>query len=154
MTYPGAPCIYYGDEIGLGGGKDPDSRRSFPWDESRWNTSLQSFFKKATDARHDYPALRRGSFDPLYAEGPLFVFGRQDQEEKLVIALNTGNHPITLHSLPESAYLPENGIWLTLMDTANQERHIYKVLPGGHLENFTVPARTGLVLEVIKIARD
>ena len=33
MTLPGAPCIYYGDEVGMEGGHDPDCRRAFPWDE-------------------------------------------------------------------------------------------------------------------------
>ena len=37
MTLPGAPCLYYGDEIGLAGGNDPDCRRAFPWDETRWD---------------------------------------------------------------------------------------------------------------------
>ena len=31
MTMPGAPCIYYGDEAGVTGGKDPDNRRTYPW---------------------------------------------------------------------------------------------------------------------------
>ena len=154
MSYPGAPCIYYGDEIGLGGGKDPDSRRAFPWDKARWNTSLQSFFKKATDARHDHPALRRGSFDPLYAEGQLFMFGRQDNEEKMVIALNTGNETVTVPALGDSPYLKEDSILLTLMDPGNQDRHIYRILPGGQLENFKVPPRTGMILEVVRIAKD
>jgi glycosidase len=35
MTYPGVPCIYYGDEVGMEGGRDPDNRRAMPWDETR-----------------------------------------------------------------------------------------------------------------------
>lgn len=154
MSYPGAPCIYYGDEIGLGGGKDPDSRRSFPWDKSRWNSSLQTFFKKAIDARHDHPALRRGSFDPIYAQGPLFIFGRQDKEEKMVVVLNTSNETVTVPALGNSPYLAEDSILLTLMDTNNQDRHIYRVLSGGQLENFKVPPRTGMILEVVRLAKD
>jgi len=45
MTYPGAPCIYYGDEIGLTGGKDPDCRKAFPWDESKWDHDLRNSLK-------------------------------------------------------------------------------------------------------------
>ncbi|MBI3761980.1 MAG: glycoside hydrolase family 13 protein, partial [Chloroflexi bacterium] len=44
MTYPGAPSIYYGDEIGLDGGSDPDCRKTMPWGESQWNTGLRDHF--------------------------------------------------------------------------------------------------------------
>ena len=37
MTMPGAPCLYYGTEIGMDGGPDPDCRRAFPWDPQSWN---------------------------------------------------------------------------------------------------------------------
>ena len=49
MTYPGAPCVYYGDEIGLANGPTgapEDCRYSFSWDERRWDTGLRSYFKK------------------------------------------------------------------------------------------------------------
>ncbi len=41
MTYPGAPCVYYGDEVGLSGGRDPENRGTFPWDETRWDHDLR-----------------------------------------------------------------------------------------------------------------
>jgi glycosidase len=41
--YPGAPAIYYGDEIGLTGGKDPECRGAFPWDEKHWNNDLRQW---------------------------------------------------------------------------------------------------------------
>jgi cyclomaltodextrinase / maltogenic alpha-amylase / neopullulanase len=40
MTYPGAPMLYYGDEIGLEGGRDPDCRRAMLWDHTRWDHDL------------------------------------------------------------------------------------------------------------------
>jgi len=46
MTYPGAPCVYYGDEIGMEGGRDPENRGTFPWDESQWDHSLRNDIKK------------------------------------------------------------------------------------------------------------
>ncbi len=46
LTYQGVPSIYYGDEIGIEGGKDPDCRRAFPWEESQWNRDLQSWVRK------------------------------------------------------------------------------------------------------------
>src|SRR6185369_4935010 len=65
MTYPGAPCIYYGDEIGISGEHDPYCRKPFLWDESKWDTSLRSYVKEAIALRKQYPALRRGDFRHL-----------------------------------------------------------------------------------------
>ena len=56
MCFPGAPCIYYGDEIGMEGGRDPDNRRSFPWDTGRWNSTLLSYFKRCIALRKYRPS--------------------------------------------------------------------------------------------------
>lgn len=60
---PGVPAIYYGDEIGVEGGRDPDCRRAFPWDESRWDHSLREHIRKLAQIRMAYPALRRGQIE-------------------------------------------------------------------------------------------
>ena len=60
FTYPGAPSIYYGDEIGLTGGSDPDCRKTFPWDEGMWNTSLRQFVRKLIWLRRENVSLRHG----------------------------------------------------------------------------------------------
>jgi glycosidase len=57
---PGVPAIYYGDEIGLEGGRDPDCRRAFPWDEKQWQRGLQEHIRQLIQIRQAYPALRRG----------------------------------------------------------------------------------------------
>jgi neopullulanase len=69
MTLPGAPCIYYGDEIGLEGREDPDCRRSYPWDPARQDGALRAFVAGLTELRRSEPALRRGRFRLLEAEG-------------------------------------------------------------------------------------
>ncbi|MGC9400414.1 MAG: glycoside hydrolase family 13 protein [Anaerolineae bacterium] len=90
MTFPGAPNIYYGDEIGMRGGADPDCRRSFPWDESRWQHSLRAAFRRYIALRKAHPALRHGRYITLYARGEVYAFVRQTEEETLIIALNAG----------------------------------------------------------------
>jgi neopullulanase len=93
MTFPGAPCIYYGDEIGVEGNHDPDCRRAFPWDEDRWDHDLLTFFRRATRMRHEYPALRRGRYLRLHADDQhrVCAFARQSPEgETLVVVLNNG----------------------------------------------------------------
>ena len=66
MTLPGAPCIYYGDEIGLRGGNDPENRGAFPWDEGRWEAGLRDSVRAMTRLRATEPALRDS---PLRAVG-------------------------------------------------------------------------------------
>jgi glycosidase len=91
FAYPGAPAIYYGDEIGLTGGKDPDCRGAFPWDESRWNQGLRETLKNLVAARKRLPALRRGDYIHLadQSQGQCIAFARQYGEESILVALNT-----------------------------------------------------------------
>jgi cyclomaltodextrinase len=91
MTFPGAPCIYYGDEIGMEGQHDPDCRRTFPWDESRWDHDLLDWFRRAIALRQAHPVLRRGGFQRLLADDVAGVYGFARQgEETLVVILNNG----------------------------------------------------------------
>lgn len=73
MTLPGVPCVYYGDEAGLTGEKDPDNRRFFPW--GRENKEIESFFREAIRARRTDPNLQSGDYLPFSA-GRLFGFIR------------------------------------------------------------------------------
>lgn len=91
MTYPGAPSIYYGDEIGMVGGPDPDCRRAFPWDRTRWDEELRADFRRFVALRHEHPVLRYGRFTTLYAKGWVYAFLRQDDEETFVVVMNAGN---------------------------------------------------------------
>ena len=88
MTYPGAPCLYYGDEIGLEGRRDPDCRRAFPWNDKLWDSSLRNHIKSCIALRQAHPALRRGEFTPLHSSDEVYVFGRRLQNETLIMALN------------------------------------------------------------------
>lgn len=94
FAYPGAPAIYYGDEIGLEGEKDPDCRRAFPWDQKDWNVELRHWVKTLIALRKRHPALRRGDFQRLFMDDSngRYVFARTLGEEKIVVALNAGPH--------------------------------------------------------------
>jgi cyclomaltodextrinase / maltogenic alpha-amylase / neopullulanase len=98
-TLPGAPCIYYGGEIGLRGGLDPDCRRAFPWDESRWDHELLAFVRAAFATRRNEPLLRHGSVDVLAAEADWVAIARGDPDDPgtaLVVAINAGTEPATI----------------------------------------------------------
>lgn len=106
MTYPGAPCIYYGDEIGINGGKDPDCRKSFDWDETRWDMELHDSIRELAILRQAMPVLRTGDFLPIYTEDCLLVFLRKDAEDTVLVAINMDDE--THHiDLPVSDYFPE-----------------------------------------------
>lgn len=89
LTFPGAPSIYYGDEVGLPGKLDPDSRRGFPM-EAHWDIYVLKYHQKLIALRNKYPALRTGSYQILYAEGTVYVFARILDNEELIVAVNVG----------------------------------------------------------------
>jgi neopullulanase len=91
MTMPGAPCIYYGDEIGLSSAGDPYCREAFPWEkEPEWDWELLSFYRDVTDLRHDHPVLRTGSFNFIYAQGDIVAFHREVGGQEAVVIFNVG----------------------------------------------------------------
>ncbi len=96
MTVPGAPSIYYGDEVGLEGEIDPDSRRSMPWDEAAWDRDLLAWFSATAALRHANPVLRHGAFRTVAAEGQTYAHLRSDGGAALVTALNAGMSPATV----------------------------------------------------------
>lgn len=99
LTIPGAPCIYYGTEIGMIGGHDPDCRRAFPWhDTAGWDRNLLAFTKKAVALRRDHAALRRGNYTTLYAHDDVVAFARQAGAQAAVALFNaaTEAHTVTL----------------------------------------------------------
>jgi glycosidase len=67
MTMPGAPGIYYGDEIGVTGGDDPDNRRAFPWHRPEtWDRETLELTRTMTRLRKAHPALRVGEWRPVW----------------------------------------------------------------------------------------
>lgn len=146
MCYPGAPCVYYGDEIGMEGRADPDCRRAYPWDSPNKNEELFAYFKKATHLRHQHSALRRGQYHNLAAEQNLYVFGRSNAEERLLVALNTGNAPIALPDIINPEFM--DGA-TGLQDVWNEGGHTYQ-LSNNQTQGVTIPARSGAVFALLK----
>jgi cyclomaltodextrinase len=90
FAFPGAPSIFYGDEIGLEGGKDPDCRRSFDWNTANWNAELREHVQKLIHLRKMQSALRRGNFTNLVSDDSrgCIAFARTLGQDKIVIAMN------------------------------------------------------------------
>jgi glycosidase len=90
MAFPGAPAIYYGDEIGLDGEKDPDCRKAFPWDENKWDQDLRKFIQQLINIRKSRAVLRRGSYQEVVVDSKrgIYAFSRKLGGENLLTVMN------------------------------------------------------------------
>lgn len=116
MVLPGAPCVYYGDEIGLEGERDPDCRRGMPWDKETWNLELLEFTTQAIAVRNQVSALRQGSYKTLYAGDMTVVFERKLEDCVAIVVLNAGkkSQSLALENL-------ENGNYVEYFGKSNKE---------------------------------
>ncbi|AJS61010.1 alpha-glycosidase [Paenibacillus sp. IHBB 10380] len=93
FTFPGTPCIYYGDEIGLTGGHDPDCRKCMEWEPDKQNQDLFTFYQDLIQIRLRYSALRTGTFRFLSAEADCTLLGysREDDTDHIIILMNNSD---------------------------------------------------------------
>jgi len=108
MTFPGAPCIFAGDEIGQPGGlPDWDTRRTFPWDRPEtWHQDVLAYHRDLIALRRAHRPLRRGTFQNLYADADTIVFARRFSGDVLIVAANRADMPCRLE-------VPVNDLYLT-----------------------------------------
>ncbi|MBA2872067.1 alpha-amylase [Anoxybacillus calidus] len=85
FTAPGIPIMYYGTEIALDGGEDPDNRRLMNF---RTDKEIIDYIKKLGELRNTLPSLTRGDFELLYEKNGMAVFKRTYKNETAVIAIN------------------------------------------------------------------
>lgn len=90
FSWPGVPCIYYGDEVGLDGNNDPFCRKPFPWESSQQDTALLALYQRMAHLRQRQQALRHGGCQVVYAEDNVVVFVRVWQQQRVLVAINRG----------------------------------------------------------------
>jgi cyclomaltodextrinase len=139
MTYPGAPCVYYGDEIGMEGTHDPGCRGAFPWDETQWDQELRTFVRRCISLRRAHPALRRGEFNWLFAGQGVVAYLRKLGNEAVIVVLNNSHRPVTL-DMPVGEHLPDGLCFQHAWQGGTATTR------NGHLPGVPVAARSGVVL--------
>jgi glycosidase len=93
MTYPGVPMLYYGDEVGMTGGKDPACRGTMVWDPARQNRDMLEYTRRIVRLRRSLPVLRHGGFTTLLtdADRSLYAYMRRANSSSAIVVLNCGN---------------------------------------------------------------
>ena len=136
FTLPGAPMIYYGDEVGMTGGQDPDCRRGMLWDEEKQDKELLQYYKKLIQIRKDNLSLTLGEFYTIYTNENIYGFRRDYEEEVLDIYINRGNRAETL-----SLNVDGEGV----LDILSGDK--YEAVDGK--VNLTISEKSGIILKNI-----
>lgn len=141
-TTPGIPIVYYGSEIALNGGNDPDNRRMM---EFHTNVELVDFISRLGSIRNTYRSLTRGDMDVLYEEGGMAIYRRTYEEETTIIALNntTEQQVVTISEDEIGANRELAGLLDDDLVRAEGGNYTF-VLKPEHSEIYLVRSRTGL----------
>ena len=137
MTNPGIPLIYYGDEIGLAGGGDPDNRRMMPWNDAELNQyqiDLRTRVQELANIRSKNKALSRGYRTTISASQETWVYrmgGCGEEAPDVIVAVNRGSSPVTL-SVPETNtldLLDETAATGAQIEVAPMDYRVLRVIP-------------------------
>ncbi|MFO7889106.1 MAG: alpha amylase N-terminal ig-like domain-containing protein [bacterium] len=123
MTYVGVPQVYYGDEVALQGGKDPDNRRPFPWnwEYKSERREVHDFYQKLMNIRHKYNSLRTGSYKTLYAKNQQLVFSRIRGNQKMIIVINNSKLESEIKLSKKIRQKLGKYVWMNLMNNQNYD---------------------------------
>ncbi len=123
MTARGIPLIYYGDELGMRGGDDPDNRRDFPggWSDDSRNAftpagrtreeeEIFAHLRRLTHLRAELQPLRRGSMQSLFAGEQTWAYARTAGTECVIVVLNNSDRPESISVPLRSAGLADGTI--------------------------------------------
>ena len=109
MFMPGAACIYYGDEIALEGGYDPDSRRCFDWDEKHWDKQLWNNISQLINIKKSADALHYGDVS-IKAKDDVLIVKRRTKSDEMMLLINANK---------EDSKMPISGNYETIVGDNN-----------------------------------
>lgn len=96
-TYIGMPYIYYGDEVGMAGGNDPDCRGCMVWEKEKQDRELLAFYKTLNRIRKEQKALIYGDYIPEYKKEGVFCYRRSYKGEEVVVILNNSDNAVLMN---------------------------------------------------------
>lgn len=105
FTYPGVPFVYYGSEIGMEGGWDPENRAGMIWDEKRWDNDLREFYKKLIKIRKTETALKIGTFEVINDEPLAFLRKAPYVLDDVIVVVNKSEKQEIALSVPDGRLL-------------------------------------------------
>lgn len=149
MTYPGVPSVYYGDEIGMEGYRDPYNRAPYDW--SGGDEEMRALTRQIIHLRRDHPALSTGAYIPLHGVGDVYayarlirggqdVFGAAEENEVFLVALNRGREAAAV-SLAVGDFAA--GSFRTVLTTGEKEGNFPAVEGGGGVLTLHLPPLSG-----------
>ncbi|HLB44685.1 MAG TPA: alpha-amylase family glycosyl hydrolase, partial [Candidatus Limnocylindrales bacterium] len=159
FTMPGAPMIYYGDEVGVTGDDDPDGRRTYPWPDlsgsipevpgRRINTELLADYQALAALRLSTPALTDGDLRFLLVgtdDEDTIAYGRRTSSDAAIIALNRSDQEQTVR-IPVAGFAPDGSQFSLAYPRPFPPPFggTDKVVTGNEL-TLTLPALSGVVL--------
>ncbi|MDT8717392.1 Ig-like domain-containing protein [Clostridium sp. 19966] len=141
MTYPGAPTIYYGDELGTPGSADPDDRRAMAW--GKGNKDLVNWYAKLANIRNSYSVLRTGDMVPIEVSSDyssdVLAYTRNDSSNHAIVIANRRTSDINGLKINVSS-IPEGTVLTNALDSSEK----FAVNNGAVTIN--VPAESGVIL--------
>lgn len=113
MTFPGCPAVYYGDEVGMDGGNDPDCRKAMDWERADAKTGPYEWYRRLIALRKNSKALTRGDFHISLCDDVHNASGycRTFEDESLLVIINAGTRDLTA-----GAAVPYTGEWEDVLD--------------------------------------
>lgn len=145
FTLPGAPAVYYGDETGVMGWTDPDSRRTYPWGKESWD--LITFHRDMIRIHQRYSCLKTGSYKPVADALGYVAYGRFDKQSAVLTLVNHSEKDRTVSIPVWTIGMSENGTVERIMQTndAGYNIGVKKVEVKDGVLNVTLPAWSSTV---------
>lgn len=115
MSFMGSPSVYYGDEVGMDGGNDPDCRKCMVWNEEDQDRGIKNLYEDLIRIRKNHTVLQKGGLKTMICQGGLYGYFRGEGRDAVYVLINAG-------SKTAEAEIPvlENGRYIKLLEVGQK----------------------------------